>query len=214
MAKRARLTGERWVMSDEKRALDVLVAGSLIPLAAPIGGVALIASRILDGPAPFVYQERIGRNSEPFLVRKIRSMQPVEPCKELHRTDTEITPLGRVIRPFAVDEIPQLLNILNGTMSVVGPRALTQENIEGIEVSLSRPLYEEWLHVYNTSRPGGLSTYNISARSGIGSENESEKKAKMDIADFRNASLGHDLKLMQVAAKTGLFLISQKLKTE
>jgi lipopolysaccharide/colanic/teichoic acid biosynthesis glycosyltransferase len=209
---KSRLEGERWVTSDEKRALDILLASSLVPAAVLIGGVALTASRVMDGPNPLVYQERIGRGLEPFLVRKIRSMEPTEPSRQVVRTDSKITKLGRLIRPFAIDEIPQLYNMIEGSMSMFGPRAYPQETLDGMEAHLPRDIYEEWLYVYRTSRPGGISSYNISVRGVIDFENTAAQKALMDIADFKNASLSHDIKLMQSAARMGLDMLKNKLK--
>ncbi|HSW79053.1 MAG TPA: sugar transferase [Candidatus Babeliales bacterium] len=209
---KTRLTGERWVASDEKRALDILLASSLIPAAAPIGGLALAASRMMDGSNPLVYQQRIGRGLEPFLIRKIRSMEPIEPSREIHRTDSELTKLGRLIRPLAIDEIPQLYNMIEGSMSMFGPRAYPQETMDGMEAHLPRDIYEEWLYVYMTSRPGGLSSYNIRARAVIDLENTAKLKALLDIADFNNASLSYDTKLLRSAALMGLSVIKNKLK--
>jgi hypothetical protein len=81
-----------------------------------------------------------------------------------------------------------------------------------MEAHLPRDIYEEWLYVYRTSRPGGISSYNISVRGVIDFENTAAQKALMDIADFKNASLSHDIKLMQSAARMGLDMLKNKLK--
>lgn len=201
---KTRLTGERWVTSGEKRTFDIATASSMVPIALPIGGAALMLSRLLDGEGAVFSQIRYGRNGEPFTLRKIRTMQDCRP--------EAITDLGRIIRPIAIDEIPQLINILNGDMSVVGPRAFQDIAHDYLEASLPRPLYEEWLYVYMTSRPGGLSTYNVDCRASISDPKWSaETKALMDIDDFKSASLIHDLSLIKRAAVMGLSIARQNV---
>jgi lipopolysaccharide/colanic/teichoic acid biosynthesis glycosyltransferase len=203
-----RLTGERWVTSDQKRALDITATSLLLPAALPVGALALGAARALDGKGAIYTQERFGQDGESFLIKKIRSMKSANPGQEARGLDTEITPLGRLIRPLGIDEIPQLLNILRGDMSIVGPRAFQAIALEWMEHSLPRPVYEEWEHVYLSSRPGGMSSFNIRDR-GKATANETTimTKALMDIDDFRNASLRHDLGILRHAGGLGVKMI-------
>jgi len=108
-----------------KRALDVGIAAFLLLLTAPLLGVLALAIRAADGgPALFV-QERIGRFGRPFRMPKLRTMVPDAaarwPGGKL-ATDPRVTPLGAWLRRLSLDELPQLVNVLRGEMSLVGPR--------------------------------------------------------------------------------------------
>ncbi|WP_421992315.1 sugar transferase [Roseococcus sp.] len=106
---------ERW----GKRTLDVTLAGLMLALAAPaMAGVALLVRLRLGAPVLF-RQARAGRGGAPFAVLKFRSMRE-GPGEDAQR----LTPLGRVLRATALDELPQLVNVLRGEMSLVGPRPL------------------------------------------------------------------------------------------
>lgn len=108
-----------------KRALDVIVALVLLILAMPM--LVLVAVLIrLDSPGPaLIRQRRIGRYGVPFFMWKFRSMR-AEVCRyapsPVSDADPRLTRCGRALRRFSIDEIPQLLNVLRGDMSLVGPR--------------------------------------------------------------------------------------------
>lgn len=102
-----------------KRAIDLLVAGGLLLLLSPVFlGVALAVRLALGAPVLF-RQERAGRGGRPFTLLKFRSMRE-GPGEDAER----LTPFGRRLRASALDELPQLLNVLRGEMSLVGPRPL------------------------------------------------------------------------------------------
>lgn len=119
-----------------KRVFDLVVAGASTVLALPLFAVIALAVR-LQGPGPvFLHQERVGENGRLFKMRKFRTMVDnaealrhlVEHQDEhgnlLHKsaTDPRITALGRLLRRTSLDELPQLINVLRGEMSLVGPR--------------------------------------------------------------------------------------------
>lgn len=107
-----------------KRALDLLVSSLVLILLAPILViVALLVRLTTDGPVFFI-QQRIGRNGTLFEVYKFRTMthQPRVPNREIIGCDIEVTSVGYWLRRFKIDELPQLLNVLKGNMSIVGPR--------------------------------------------------------------------------------------------
>lgn len=108
-------------MSGGGRALDVVLGtvGGLL-FGPPVAAIAL-AIRLEDGGPSFFRQERIGRDREPFVVLKLRSMR-----------DGEVTRIGRWIRATGLDETTQFLNVLRGEMSVVGPRPLTVADVTRI----------------------------------------------------------------------------------
>ena len=113
-----------------KRVLDLLGAAVLlIALAVPM--LVIACALRLEGPGSraLFLQERVGRSGKPFRMIKFRTMRPVriasEPCtasaSEQH-DKSRVTPIGRLLRRYRVDELPQLINVLTGTMSLVGPR--------------------------------------------------------------------------------------------
>jgi exopolysaccharide biosynthesis polyprenyl glycosylphosphotransferase len=120
----SRLTGANAVL---KRTIDVVVSAiALVILAIPLGLVALASK--LTGPRSAVLfkQERIGINRKPFVVYKFRTMIPDAEATSGPTValpgDPRITALGRVMRKFSIDELPQLWNVVKGDMSLVGPR--------------------------------------------------------------------------------------------
>jgi lipopolysaccharide/colanic/teichoic acid biosynthesis glycosyltransferase len=106
---------ERW----GKRAADVAGAALLLLLAAPLLGLAALAVRLALGRPVLFRQARAGQGGRPFVPLKLRTMRdgPGEDAARLTR-------LGRLLRASAIDELPQLLNVLRGEMSLVGPRPL------------------------------------------------------------------------------------------
>ncbi len=105
-----------------KRAFDI--AGSIVGLVLtwPIILVAIIAARIDTGASGIFAQTRIGRYGRPFTIRKIRTMRAVAGTHITAANDVRITSLGAFFRKSKIDELPQLLNVLVGNMSFVGPR--------------------------------------------------------------------------------------------
>lgn len=108
-----------------KRAMDVAVAGVGLVATAPIALLAAAAVRISLGSPVLFAQTRPGRHGRPFVVYKLRTM------KSGPGTDAErLTALGRFLRASSLDEIPQLVNVLKGDMSLVGPRPLLMSYLE------------------------------------------------------------------------------------
>lgn len=124
-----------------KRFFDIVATLIIIPIISPI--IALMALIIaFDGHSPFYTQLRVGKNGRIFRIWKLRTMvQNADDLLEAHlaenpaariewdttqklKNDPRITFVGRVLRKTSVDELPQLLNVLNGTMSLVGPRPM------------------------------------------------------------------------------------------
>lgn len=108
-----------------KRAIDLVISALLLTLFAPL--LALIALLVrLDSPGPALFvQKRVGRNGELFDIYKFRSMYAGSAKYALSPTtsrDPRITRTGRLLRRTSLDELPQLLNVLLGSMSLVGPR--------------------------------------------------------------------------------------------
>jgi lipopolysaccharide/colanic/teichoic acid biosynthesis glycosyltransferase len=108
-----------------KRALDVVASGAALLVLSPV--LAVIAAIIkLDSSGPVLFrQERVGRNFKPFVIFKFRTMVAAADrigAPITYGADPRISRVGRVLRQFKLDELPQLFNIIKGDMSLVGPR--------------------------------------------------------------------------------------------
>jgi lipopolysaccharide/colanic/teichoic acid biosynthesis glycosyltransferase len=107
-----------------KRALDIVVAALMLVVLAPALVVIACVVR-LSGPGPVVYRGwRVGRGGRPFHILKFRTMAPsADKGSEITvNHDPRVTPMGRLLRATKLDELPQLINVLRGEMSLVGPR--------------------------------------------------------------------------------------------
>jgi lipopolysaccharide/colanic/teichoic acid biosynthesis glycosyltransferase len=117
-----------------KRAFDATLAGAGLVLSAPLWAVFASAIKLEDGGPVFFRQERVGLSGCPFDALKFRSMRPdaerATGAIQAIEHDPRVTRVGRFMRATAMDELPQLVNILRGDMSFVGPRALRPGEIE------------------------------------------------------------------------------------
>lgn len=123
-----------------KRILDLIVAAVMIfVMILPLLLVAVIIKLSSKGPVLF-RQERFGKNSKPFTMYKFRSMAETAPIKahsEFSDIRNYVTPFGMLIRKTSIDELPQLINILKGEMSFIGPRPLAQTDIDVLKMRRS-----------------------------------------------------------------------------
>jgi exopolysaccharide biosynthesis polyprenyl glycosylphosphotransferase len=156
-----------------KRALDITMAGTALLLVAPVLIIAAIAIRVTSPGSVFFLQERIGLNKRRFKIFKFRTMVPnaeklmaqLEKHNEATgpvfkiKNDPRITPLGRFLRRSSIDELPQLLNVLAGDMSLVGPRPLPVRDYEGFN--------EDWQRRRFSVKPGITCLWQVNGRSGI-----------------------------------------------
>ena len=117
-----------------KRAFDAALAGTGLVLSAPLWALFAAAIKIEDGGPIFFRQDRVGLAGRTFDALKFRSMRPdaerATGAIQATEHDPRVTRVGRFMRATAMDELPQLLNILRGDMSFVGPRALRPGEIE------------------------------------------------------------------------------------
>ncbi|MGH8884946.1 MAG: sugar transferase [Egibacteraceae bacterium] len=180
-----------------KRTIDIALSLFALAVLTPVLTVAVVAAWLSSpGPALFV-QERIGRGGKPFKMLKIRSMyadaerqrdryealnESDGPVFKL-RKDPRVTPVGRVLRKFSIDELPQLVNVLRGEMSLVGPRPPLPKEVSAYgEIERRRLLVT----------PGITGVWQVSGRSNIDFANWVE----MDLAYIRSWSLWLDLSLL------------------
>jgi exopolysaccharide biosynthesis polyprenyl glycosylphosphotransferase len=180
-----------------KRVLDVAVASVLLVAALPVLAVAAIAIK-LTSPGPVLFrQQRIGRDGEPFVMYKLRTMyrDAEEHLDELRSRnqrhgplfkldcDPRVTGVGRVLREASIDELPQLVNVLQGTMSMVGPRPALPEEVAQ---------FDEDLLARQRVLPGVSGLWQVEAR-----DNPSfSAYRRLDLFYTDNWSIGLDLAIL------------------
>jgi Undecaprenyl-phosphate glucose phosphotransferase len=113
------------VQRTAKRIFDIALASSSLMVLLPVFIITALAIR-LDSPGPVVFRQgRIGFNGRAFRIYKFRTMTVLEDgptIRQASRNDQRVTRVGRILRRFSLDELPQLINVLKGDMSIVGPR--------------------------------------------------------------------------------------------
>lgn len=126
-----------------KRAFDLLTAMVLFIATLPVMViVVLVIKRTSAGPAIFS-QTRVGRNEKPFCCLKFRTMATGTPNVSSHEASNAwITPTGKLLRKTKLDELPQLLNVIRGEMSLVGPRPCLPTQTELIEMRRARRVFQ------------------------------------------------------------------------
>jgi lipopolysaccharide/colanic/teichoic acid biosynthesis glycosyltransferase len=124
-----------------KRLLDLAVGGVLLVLTAPLMALVGLLTRLLDGPPALFRQLRSGRGGRPFTMVKFRTMRPPTPDEVGPEHDeARLTRVGRVLRETSLDELPTLLHVVSGRMSLVGPRPLPVAYLERYDDEQARRL--------------------------------------------------------------------------
>lgn len=184
-----------------KRTIDI--AGSLILLIifSPIMLITMILIKV-SSPGPiFFKQKRVGKNSRQFWMYKFRSMYTGDNDKRLRENypdlwkkykesgwklemseDPRITPIGKKIRSLTIDEFPQLVNVLKGDMSLVGPRAYREEELQ--EQEKKYPKTKKYIDIIRSAKPGITGVWQTSGRNDI----SFEQRAKMDAGYIKKES--------------------------
>jgi exopolysaccharide biosynthesis polyprenyl glycosylphosphotransferase len=181
-----------------KRLFDICSSAALLLLLAPFCGfVALLIK--LDSPGPVLFkQERVGINKRRFQLFKFRTMvESAENQQQLLESrneaagpvfkikhDPRITRIGKFLRRYSIDELPQLVNVLKGEMSLVGPRPLPVRDIERIETQSHRRRL--------SMKPGVTCLWQVNGRSDIDFTNW----VRMDLEYIDRWSLGLDMKIL------------------
>ena len=150
-----------------KRAMDILIGSVLLVVALPILAVAAVAIWVEDRGPIFYRQVRIGRQGQPFTLLKLRSMngnadQGIQDLQNIRKgplfkslRDPRVTRVGRVLRLTSIDELPQLLQVVQGRMSLVGPRPALPEEVAA---------FDEELKLRSSVPPGLTGLWQIEAR--------------------------------------------------
>lgn len=177
-----------------KRLIDIVSVVAMAPLAVPVGALVALAVRLESkGPAVF-RQVRVGLFGRPFVMLKFRSMTTEEdaPAQFASKQDPRVTRVGRIIRKYRLDEIPQLWNVLTGDMSLIGPRPEQVPMVE--QFSQSIPYYP-YRHLV---RPG-LSGWAQVQQGYVGTHEETVTKLSYDLYYVKHCSFALDL---LIAVKT------------
>ncbi len=186
-----------------KRTEDVVLAGLLLVLALPVMVLVAIAIK-LESKGPVLFrQRRRGLNFAIFDVLKFRTMTCMEDGQKVVQAqafDPRVTRVGRVLRRLSLDELPQLINVLKGDMSLVGPRphALAHDAQWGEQVKT--------YGIRHQMKPGITGLAQVSGwRGEVTSENDIESRVREDLAYIRNWSLELDLKILARTFRAVLF---------
>lgn len=172
-----------------KRLFDVLISFALLLVLSPAIMIILFLVSVNMGKPVLFLQMRPGKGGDAFKLLKIRSMKDTFDADDKLLSDAErITPFGRFLRNNSLDELPSLLNVLKGEMSLVGPRPLLMEYL---------PLYSAEQSRRHEVRPGITGWAQINGRNAV----SWDEKFKMDVWYVDNRSLWLDLKILFFTVK-------------
>jgi len=170
-----------------RRMLDVLVAGVALLVTAPVMAVAMIAIRA-ESPGRVIYrQRRVGKDGRPFDVFKLRTM--VDGAEHLgaglavNAGDTRITRVGALLRRTSLDELPNLVNVLRGDMSLIGPRPTLPVQVAQYSERQRRRL---------SVKPGITGWAQVNGRASL----PWAERIELDLYYVEHRSLGLDLKIL------------------
>jgi exopolysaccharide biosynthesis polyprenyl glycosylphosphotransferase len=181
-----------------KRLLDIFVSSIFLALLTPLFIVVALLNK-LDSPGPvFFVQDRVGLNKRRFRMFKFRTMVPDAEKKQSElearneadgpvfkiKNDPRITRIGKILRKTSIDELPQLLNVLKGEMSLVGPRPLPIRDYQGFD--------EDWVRRRFSVRPGITCLWQVNGRSSLSFKEWME----LDLHYIDHWSFWLDLKLL------------------
>ena len=182
-----------------KRSLDIVFGSLLFLVFLPFMIIAGIGVKLTSRGPMFYFQERIGRGGALIQVAKFRTMrvgadrereevigQPDEQILERYRNDPRITPFGRFLRRWSIDEMPQIVNVIGGTMSLVGPRPVLPEEV---------PLLADADHRRHLTKPGLTGLWQVSGRKTV----DWEERMRLDLDYVEHWSPALDL---VIVAKT------------
>jgi sugar transferase EpsL len=171
------------------RAVDVLAAAVLLVLTAPVTAAVALAVRWQLGSPVLFRQVRAGRDGQPFTIHKFRTMlHEVASDGRIRTEEDRLTPLGAFLRRASLDELPQLVDVLRGSMALVGPR----------------PLYVDYLPLYTPVqarrldvRPGITGLAQVSGRNEI----PWDRRLALDVRYVDSRSVLLDLRILALTAR-------------
>jgi lipopolysaccharide/colanic/teichoic acid biosynthesis glycosyltransferase len=188
------------------RALDVLLAALLLVVTAPLLALAALAIRLESRGPVFYRQRRVGRHGGPFELWKLRTMVPGAESMGagvyVLEGDPRITRVGRLLRRYSFDELPNLVNVLRGEMAIVGPRPTVQEQVDRYTERQLRRL---------EVKPGITGWAQINGRTAL----PWPERIELDVWYVEHRSLRLDLRILARTARmlaSGRGLYSEDLK--
>jgi lipopolysaccharide/colanic/teichoic acid biosynthesis glycosyltransferase len=188
------------------RALDIVLGAAVLVVTAPLQVLAAIAIRLESRGPVFYRQLRVGRDGEPFELWKLRTMVPGAESLGagiyVIEGDPRITRVGRLLRRFSLDELPNLLNVLKGDLALVGPRPTVQEQVDRYTDRQRRRL---------EVKPGITGWAQVNGRTSL----PWPERIELDVWYVEHRSLRLDLRILARTARllaTGHGLYSEDLK--
>lgn len=182
--------GGAWI----KRLFDVIVASIAFVVTLPLLIVAMLAIAVTSGGPVFLLQERVGKGGRTFRMAKLRTMADADRNETGADDDGRVTRVGRILRRHRIDELPQLVQVITGNMSLVGPRPELPELTERITAAF--PPFALRLH----GLPGVAGLAQVSAES----DQSPETKLAFDLQYLCSWSLWQDVRIAGRAVSTAL----------
>lgn len=193
-----------------KRMFDVVISLMIIVIFSPVLLLMAILIR-LESKGPAIYkQQRVGKNGKAFTAYKFRTMyqnSSIGNLKAPQKGDPRVTKIGYFLRKTSLDELAQLFNVLNNTMSIIGPRAVPQKEIDlRLEDMLKnepeqKDLFEEYFRIRTKVKPGITGMAQAYGRSSL----TTKKATELDVYYVKNFSLWLDIKIIFKTIHTVLF---------
>jgi lipopolysaccharide/colanic/teichoic acid biosynthesis glycosyltransferase len=184
-----------YLRSRRKRALDLLATAALGLVSAPVVALAILAVRLESPGHPIYRQRRVGRDGEPFELYKLRTMvagaEQIGLGMAVDAGDDRITRVGALLRRFSIDELPNLLNIARGEMSLVGPRPTLQAQVDRYSERQRRRL---------DTRPGLTGWAQVNGRASL----PWAERIELDLWYLEHASLRLDLWIIAASARMAI----------
>src|SRR5690606_1235898 len=172
-----------------KRMMDLVIAFTALVLLFPIFLIVFVALTISNGGKPFFFQIRPGKNEKLFKIIKFKTMNDKKDAQgNFLDFDKQVTKLGKFVRKYSLDEIPQLINVLKGDMSLIGPRPLLVAYL---------PLYNDMQKRRHEVKPGITGWAQVNGRNAI----LWVKKFEYDVWYVDNVSLMLDIKILLLTIK-------------
>ena len=186
--------------SHGKRAIDLILCVLILILISPVLAIAMLAVKLTSEGPIFFKQQRIGAREVPFTLIKLRTMQIGSDAKGDYTSidDPRLTPIGKFLRKSRLDELPQLINVIRGEMSLIGPRAEWEKLVKNYEKAI--PHY----HLRHIVRPGITGWAQVNYPYGANLE-DTINKLKYDLYYVRYFSLVMDLTIIIKTGYTMLF---------
>lgn len=184
-----------YLESRRKRALDIAVSGTLLVVTAPIVALAALAVRLESRGHPIYRQTRVGKDGHSFEVLKLRTMvsgaEHMGSGMAVDEGDTRITRVGAFLRRTSIDELPNLINVLRGEMSLIGPRPTIQVQVDQYTDRQRRRL---------EARPGLSGWAQVNGRASL----PWPDRIELDIEYLERASLRLDLRILALSARMAI----------